>query len=113
MSDVGEVSATHAAQKLVTGDLPPGDWFALRVKGDSMDRVAPDGSVVLVNHADRRLVPGAFYIFGDYGEATFKRFLDKPVRLLAPYSTNPSHDPIAPKPGFVVIGRVRRVVTDL
>lgn len=44
-------------------DLPKGDWVGLAVEGDSMDRIAPDGSTIFVNRADTRLVDGRFYVF--------------------------------------------------
>ena len=92
-------------------DLPEGDWVALRVEGDSMNRISPHGSVVLVNLRDRRLVPNACYIVCDEtGAATYKRW--RPDQGYHPAST----ETIAPLDfdGSVrVIGRVRRSIIDL
>lgn len=94
-------------------DMPKGDWVALTVEGDSMDRVAPDGSIVLVNRADERLVDGRYYIFSHgNGAATFKRYRRNPERL-QPYSTNPDHTSTLVKDDLYVFGRVRRVITDV
>lgn len=95
--------------------LSSGDWFATDVRGDSMDRVSPEGSRIFVNAADRTLVSGRYYLFSLRGEATYKRFYDEPVRRLEPYSTNPANKTIflTNDPDWVVIGRVHRSVLDL
>ena len=92
---------------------PKGRWIALRVDGDSMDRISPPGSLILVNLADRRLVTNACYIIAnDDGEASYKRFRANPARF-EPVSTNPAHEPIFPEGEPAVIGRVRRSVLDM
>ena len=102
---IGEIDAS---------DLDPkGQWIALRVQGDSMDRISPPGSVIFVNLRDKRLVTNACYIItnGD-GEATYKRFRANPPRF-EPVSTNPAHEPIFPDGEPAVIGRVRRSFIDM
>lgn len=103
-----------AKKHVVAADLPKGDWIALRVEGDSMDRVAPDGSIIFVNRADDNLKDDHFYVFAlATGETTFKRFRGgKPPRL-QPFSTSPDFETIHAPDGVHVIGRVRRVLTDL
>ncbi|MGI3128596.1 S24 family peptidase [Nitratireductor sp. PBL-C9] len=94
-------------------DMPKGEWIALTVEGDSMDRVAPDGAIVLVNRADDRLIDGRYYIFSHgNGAATFKRYRRNPERL-QPYSTNPDHTSIPVNGDLYVFGRVRRIITDV
>lgn len=95
-------------------DLPPGNWIALKVDGDSMDRIAPPGSIVLVNRDDTKLIDGRFYIFAlENGAATFKMFKKNPDRL-QPYSTNLDHLSIpAEQDGLHVFGRVKRVINDV
>lgn len=92
---------------------PRGHWIALRVEGDSMDRISPPGSMIFVNLSDKRLVTNACYIIsnGD-GETTYKRFRANPPRF-EPVSTNPEHEPIFPDGDPVVIGRVRKSVIDM
>jgi len=101
---------------LAFADLGRGDFFALKVEGDSMDRVSPDGSIIVVNQADRTLVSGKAYVVAQRGEATFKLWRSDPPRF-APYSTNPLHEPIFVKSKSdaerMVVGRVKRTVLDL
>lgn len=99
---------------LAFADLGRGDFFALKVSGDSMDRISPDGSVIVVNRADRTLVAGKSYVFSVRGETTFKLWHPDPP-YLAPYSTNPTHEPkfIKRRGDLEVVGRVRRTVLDL
>lgn len=107
------VSSSFDGRNIPVADLPKGDWIALRVSGDSMDRIAMDGSTIFINRRDRHLVKHGLYVFSVRGEATFKRYIDQPVARLEPYSTNPLHEPIYPSDGISVIGRVRRIVLDL
>ena len=85
-----------------------GDWIALRVVGDSMDRISPPESIIFVDRADKVLVPNACYVIsnGD-GEATYKRFRSNPMRF-EPVSTNPSHEPIYPTREPLIVGRVKK-----
>lgn len=93
--------------------LPSGDYFATRVDGDSMDRLSPPGSLILVNRAEREPLPGRRYIFARRGKTTYKRFERDPVRLM-PESTNPANEPLFPKSEeeWTVIGRVRLTLYD-
>lgn len=95
-------------------DLDPrGEWIALRVEGDSMDRISPPGSLILVDLTDKALVPNACYIITDSdNQATYKRFRSNPSRF-EPVSTNTSHEPIFPDGEPAVIGRVRRSLIDM
>ena len=101
---------------LAFADLGRGDFFALTVEGDSMDRLSPDGSVIIVNQADRTLVVGRAYVISRRGEATFKLWRSDPPRF-SPYSTNPMHEPVFIKSKSeaerLVVGRVKRTVLDL
>ena len=94
------------------GDLPAGRWIALTVKGDSMDQVAPDGSIIVVDIADRQPVNRGLFLASIGGETTFKRFMAGPPAMLAPYSSNRDHMPLAWTPATRMIGRVRRVLHD-
>ena len=109
IDDLGEL------ERVTMEGLGAGDWFATDVRGDSMDRVSPEGSRIFVNSEDRTLISGRYYLFSLRGEATYKRFYDEPVRRLEPYSTNPANKTIflTNDPDWVVIGRVHRSVIDL
>ncbi|MBI1620128.1 LexA family transcriptional regulator [Aquamicrobium sp. cd-1] len=90
---------------------PAGDWIALRVDGDSMNRISPHDSIIFVNRKDKRLVPNACYIIGDgEGGATYKRF--RPPNTWEPVSTNPQHQPFVLPHGVEpdIIGRVRKTI---
>lgn len=95
-------------------DLPPtGDWIALTVDGDSMDRISPPESTIIVDRKDKRLVSNACYVISDpEGNATYKRFRPDPMRF-EPVSTNPSHEPIFPVDVPIIVGRVRRSILDM
>jgi SOS-response transcriptional repressor LexA len=111
--DTGEPTPVADLPLLAFADLGRGDYFALKVAGDSMDRVSPDGSIIIVDRADRERVAGRFYVFARRGEATYKRWRRDPPRL-EPFSTNPANEPIfVSEDGFEVVGRVRRTVLDL
>lgn len=95
--------------------LDEGDWVALRVVGDSMDRISPPDSIIVVNRADRQLISNACYIVQDGdGGATYKRYRPNPDRF-EPVSTNPIHEPLFPDGGNMphVFGRVARSFIDL
>lgn len=98
---------------VITNDLPPGDWIALQVDGDSMDWIAPHGAIIIVNRHDKHLIDGQFYVFAlPEGASTFKRFRKGDPPRLQPYSHNPDHETIYPSDGMKVVGRVRRVIFD-
>lgn len=83
--------------------------IALRVEGDSMNRVAPGGSVVVIDYDERDLRNGDLGAFRYGGEATFKRYRTDGVQAwLEPDSDNPRHVAIFPSEGETVeiIGKV-------
>lgn len=99
---------------VAVGALPPGDWIALTVEGDSMDLVSPDGSIIFVNRADQRLLEGGFYVVtleSDDG-TTYKRFREHPD-YFSPYSTNRDHGPVLLDVPYRVVGRVYRTMLDI
>lgn len=100
---------------LAFADLGRGEFFALRVEGDSMDRWSPDGSVIVVNRADREPVNGKAYVFFHKTEGTTYKLWHAEPEYLEPHSTNPANKPIfiKRKKDLEVVGRVRRTVLDL
>lgn len=109
-SDIGEEIIGYVEEAGLDSD---GDWIALRVKGDSMDRISPPDSIIFVDRQDQVLVPNACYVIsnGD-GEATYKRFRSNPMRF-EPVSTNPTHEPIYPTREPLIVGRVKRSIIDM
>ena len=99
--------AVEHAHEHITAPVPQMGAFGLRVEGNSMDKIALPGSIVLVNPNDVELRDGSFYvIMNEEGEATFKQFRTDPLRL-EPCSSDPSHKPIAlGQEPFRVVGRV-------
>lgn len=72
----------------------PARAYALRVKGDSMDLVVPDGSTLVIDPDDTAFWPGRRYVVrAQDGETTFKEYQDGPARLV-PCSSNPEHQEI-------------------
>ena len=81
--------------------------FALRPEGDSMNLIAREGSLIVVDPDERDLLDGKlFAVMNGDAETTFKRFRADPPRL-EPVSDNPIHKPIAlGREPFTVIGRI-------
>lgn len=71
----------------------PRNAYGLEVDGDSMDKVAKDGAIIVIDPDDVDLYPLELYVVRCDGEATFKQYLDSPPRLV-PLSSNPDHKPI-------------------
>lgn len=114
VTDVESLEAAGASQLIRINDLPPGTYFATEVRGDSMDRISPEGSMIVVNIADKRLISNKPYVFALGSGTTYKLFRREPVMRLEPYSTNPVHDPIfLQDPDWRVVGRVVRSWIDL
>ncbi len=80
--------------------------FALRVDGDSMDRVVPDGGLAVIDPDDLSLIDGRIYVVCNSShETTMKRYRASPASLI-PVSNNPSHKPIEiGREAFQTIGR--------
>ncbi|MES2494607.1 MAG: S24 family peptidase [Pseudomonadota bacterium] len=115
LQEVSDLAATRNLEIIPIADLPGGEYFATVVRGDSMDRISPEGSRIIVNASDREPRPGRYYLFSHRGEATYKRYESEPVIRLEPFSTNPSNQTIYPKADkdWTVIGRVVRSYIDL
>lgn len=85
--------------------------IALTVEGTSMNLVAPKGSTIIVDFADKSLISGEYYVI-KYGDgATFKRYRANPDRF-EPQSSEP-HEIIFPDGPVEVIGRVVMVQNKL
>jgi transcriptional regulator with XRE-family HTH domain len=80
---------------------------AVRNVGHSMNRVAPDGAILVFDYEDKELVDKKLYLFRIDGETTFKRYRssDGPKRL-EPDSTLPEYKTLYPIGEIDVIGRV-------
>lgn len=110
-----ETQLPPESETIEISGLPPGDYFGTRARGDSMNRIAPDGALIIVNRAERDLVRGRRYIFAHRGKTTFKRFGGTDPYRLEPESLNPDNEIIFPNDpaAWEVIGRVRLVVSEI
>lgn len=97
----GEVLVPYAKQTLI----------ALKVDGNSMNRVAPDGAIIIIDYSDKSLVSGKYYVIKYDNKGTFKRYRSNPDRF-EPESTE-LHDTIFPDGDLEVVGRVVKVLNDL
>lgn len=94
-------------------DLPDGEWIALRVEGNSMNKISPPESLIYVNLRDRRLAHNACYIVADEtGAATYKRYRQNELPPFQPASYDDVPPPVF-QGAVTVIGRVRRSVIEM
>lgn len=112
---LSEAVIDDADDTIAVSGLGKGDFLALRVVGDSMNRVSPEGSVIIVDRGVKDLVSGRYYVFSHRGEATYKIYRSGDPAYLEPYSTNPENRPIfvKGKRDLHIVGRVRRTILDL
>lgn len=91
----------------IPSDVGGPNCFALRIEGDSMDKVVPDGGAIVVDPDQRDLVANKHYVvMNAEGETTFKKVSTDPLALL-PCSSNPAHRAImVGSEPFTVVGRV-------
>lgn len=114
-ADAESITASEVDRYIPVTGLDDGDYIALDVKGDSMNLIAPDGSVIVANRRDKNLVDKKFYVIAteNGGETTFKQYRsDFPPRL-APYSSNLDHQAINIQEPMRVVGRVTRVINEI
>ncbi|CZT36159.1 S24 family peptidase [Rhizobium sp. 9140] len=95
-------------------DLPEGDWIALRVVGDSMNKISPPESIIFANRRDRRLVSNGCYVVADEtGAATYKRYRPNDLPPFQPASYDENIEPPDFQGSVTVIGRVRRSIINM
>ena len=106
--DVADPYEAGSAEEYIAMNYKRESLIALRVQGESMNRLAQDGSIIIVDYEDRELVSGKLYVFKtDDGEAAFKRYRSDPVRF-EPVSTE-EHETLFPTGEWFVVGRVVEV----
>jgi hypothetical protein len=99
------------APMVACSDLGSGDFVTLRVMDDSMNRISPPGSVIIVDRSQRRLVSGRPYVFLLKGQKTYKIWNATPMYFAA--SSIQTYAPIFVKRReFSVIGKVVRTMFD-
>ncbi len=85
--------------------------IALRVHGNSMNRVAPEDTLIIVDYADKYLISGRYYVVKLDVKATFKRYRGDPNRL-EPDSTE-DFDTFFVDKELEVVGRVIQTINRL
>lgn len=85
----------------------PHNAYGLKVKGNSMDLIVPDGTMLVIDPDDKALWPGRRYVVQNAdGETTFKEFQADPARLV-PCSSDDTHQEILLGDSPIsVVGRV-------
>lgn len=86
--------------------------IALRVVGSSMNRIAAEGCIIIVDFGDKVLVTGRYYVVKHNGQATFKRYRSDPNRL-EPDSTEAHETVFIDDDEFEIVGRVIQVINNL
>jgi repressor LexA len=91
----------------VAFDTERGDFFALKVQGHSMDKVAPDGSTIIIDpkQTDPQALHKQAIVAIQDGEVLFKMW-DNSLKLFQPKSTRDDYDPIPAKYGAQILGKV-------
>lgn len=105
LADPADPYEIGGAEELVPVAYGRDTLIALRVAGRSMDRVAPEGSIIIVDYEDRDLIDGKFYVIRIGDEVTFKRYRAAPARF-EPYSTEPDHQTYFNNRPVEIVGRV-------
>jgi len=115
----GTVPKQHPAgawEKAEFVPYPRDTVIALAIAGDDMDRIAPKGSTIIVDYADKTLRDGGCYLFAVGNEVRFRRYRDSggPPRF-EPASTNAEHQIFYPEKAqsLAIVGRVVKVTIDL
>lgn len=101
--------AVRTAHHFIPAPQPgmPPSAYALKVTGNSMDKVARDGATIIIDPEDRDLFDKWLYVVrNDEHEVTFKQYRENPARLV-PCSTDPSHTviPVTDR-HYEIVGRV-------
>ncbi len=109
-----DIQIEPESETIEISGLEPGDYFGTRVRGVSMNRIAQDGALIIVNRADRDPLRGRRYIFNHRGQTTFKRYGGADPTRLEPESTE-EIETIFPRSDedWSVIGRVRLVIAEV
>ncbi len=81
--------------------------FGLKVRGNSMDRILKEGSVVVVDYTDTDLHDRKYYVISNGEGVSIKLYRANPIRF-EPESISGQFDTIFPDQNTRVIGRVIR-----
>lgn len=103
-----DASLAFRSDFLRSRNLIAKDLVVVDVKGSSMEPTITDGAVLLVNRAEKEIVPNRVYAFRLDGELLVKR-LRRRGEMLVATSDNPAYPDVTIKtetsPDFEIIGR--------
>lgn len=101
------LEAIESADESIEAPADAGGAFAVRVVGDSMDLMLPEGSRAIVDPEKTDLFVGKLYLIKNAEEeVTIKRYRSDPARF-EPVSSNEAHKAFSLGSGrFTVIGQV-------
>jgi transcriptional regulator with XRE-family HTH domain len=110
---IADAARSKSDESVSISDLPYGDWIALMMTDDAMDRVAPPGALIIVNRADRELEDGGLYLFSEGREVKCRRYRAGKSEAWLPFSVNPEHfaEPYL-RGSQKIVGRCRRSVLE-
>ncbi len=113
MADVDDPYDPGNAEEWIDLAHKHGNMIALRVRGNSMNRIAVENSVIIVDLEDRHPIDGKHYVFRHKGQATFKTYRRGPPQRMEPQSDDPEYQTLYPTEGIEVVGRVIRKTEEL
>jgi hypothetical protein len=111
--DLRNALSTWQGERFLAEHLSP-QAFAYRVLGGCMNRVIPPGSVVVVDGADLNLEDGGRYLVERSGGIYVREYRDRAgVPRLVPRTTEDGHDDLYLPSECRIVGRVRRLMSEL
>lgn len=112
LADIEDPYPRGAGEEVLEISWSHSDIIALRVQGQSMNRLSPEGSIIFVDLRDREPRPGRRYVFKVDGQSTFKTYRLNPERL-EPESTDEFDDIPLNGQSYTVVGRVIRTTLEI
>lgn len=98
---------------LIATNYPRLTVFALRVERQNMNVVAPVGSHLIVDYADKDLIDGKYYLISSGEELMFRRYYVAPEHFGAISTLQPPPAIVLPGPSVEILGRVVQVIHTL
>lgn len=120
--DWGEVTAVlaesptqiaAAGRPLIATNYPRLTVCALRVERQDMNMIAPAGSHIIVDFADKELVDGKCYLLNVGHDMLFRRYYASPEHYAAISTMHPPPPIVLPSPSLKIIARVVQVIHSL
>lgn len=110
----GASAMPEDVERIPVGGLGPGEWVAVATIDDALDRVAPEGALLIANLAETALERCRFYLIYDEEQGTVfcrRYFFDPPV--LEPWSLQHRFKTMAMRRTLRPIAKVEMVISRL